>query len=121
MCPMTYMELLITETIVVIGPKNTDHSFSYILHYLKTCGKVPHWVQRVHVFMDNAGSTNKNEFMMAATIEVVQQNILNYFRISCMVAGHTKFAPDTARKVLVLKLCTTWFTQVFQAVSKSEH
>lgn len=44
--------------------------------------------------MDNAGSTNKNQYMMAATLEVVQQNILDYFRISFMVAGHTKFAPD---------------------------
>ena len=32
--------------------------------------------------------------MMAATMEVVQQNILDYFRISFMVAGHGKFAPD---------------------------
>ena len=44
--------------------------------------------------MDNTGSTNKNQFMMAATMEVVQQNIIDYFRISFMVAGHTKFAPD---------------------------
>ena len=78
-----------------VGPKNTDHSFAYLLHYLKSSGKVPSWVRRVHVFMDNAGSTNKNKYnMMAATMEVVQQNILDYFRISFMVAGHTKFAPD---------------------------
>ena len=32
--------------------------------------------------------------MMVATMEVVQQNILDYFRTSFMVAGHTKFAPD---------------------------
>ena len=32
--------------------------------------------------------------MMAATLEVVQLNIIDYFRIAFMVAGHTKFAPD---------------------------
>ena len=31
---------------------------------------------------------------MAAAFEIVQQNILKYFRISFMVAGYTKFAPD---------------------------
>ena len=45
--------------------------------------------------MGNAGSTNKNHYnMMAATLEVVQLNIIDYFRISFMVAGHTKFVPD---------------------------
>ena len=82
---------LLNET---VGPKNTDHSFSYLLHYLKSSGKFLSWVRRVHIFMDNAGSTNKNQFMMAATLEVLQQNILDYFRISFMVAGHTKFVPD---------------------------
>ena len=74
--------------------RKTLITVSYLLHYLKSSGNVPDWVRRVHVFMDNAGSTNKNQFMMAATMEVVQQNILDYFRISFMVAGHTKFAPD---------------------------
>ena len=64
------------------------------MHYLRSSGKVPSWVRRVHVFMDNAGSTNKNQHMMAATLEILQQNVLDYFRISFMVAGHTKFARD---------------------------
>lgn len=78
----------------LIGPKNTDHTFSYLLHYLKSSGKVPEWVKRVQIFMDNAGSTNKNKYLMAASLEVVQQGVLNFFRVSFMVAGHTKFAPD---------------------------
>lgn len=84
---MTYMDLW-------IGPKNTDHSISYLMHYLKSSGKVPSWIRRIHVFMDNACSTNKNQYMMAATLEILQQNILDYFRVSFMMAGHTKFAPD---------------------------
>lgn len=67
---------------------------SLILHYLKSTGKVPSWVQRVHIFMDNAGSTNKNQYMMASIFEIVQQSVVKYFRVSFMVAGHTKFAPD---------------------------
>ena len=43
---------LLNET---IGAKNTDHSFSYLLQYLKSSGKVPNWVKRVHVFMDKNG------------------------------------------------------------------
>ena len=76
-----------------VGPKNTDHTISYILHYIK-CEKVPSWVKRVHLFMDNAGSTNKNQYQMGAAMEIVQQNLLDFFRISFMVADHTKFDPD---------------------------
>ncbi len=42
------------------GPKNIDQTISYPMHYLKSSGKLPSWVQRVYVFMDNAGSTNIN-------------------------------------------------------------
>jgi len=44
--------------------------------------------------MDNAGSTNKNQYMMASIFEIVQQSVVKYFRVSFMVSGHTKFAPD---------------------------
>ena len=64
------------------------------MHYLKSSGKVPSWVQKVHIFMDNAGSVNKNQYMMAAALEIVQQGIMDSLRISFMIAGHTKFAPD---------------------------
>ncbi|MGJ8945938.1 hypothetical protein AB9K17_23905, partial [Salmonella enterica subsp. enterica serovar Kentucky] len=32
--------------------------------------------------------------MMAVRLEILQHNILDYFRISFIVAGQTKFAPD---------------------------
>ena len=51
---------LLNET---IGAKNTDHSFLYLL---QSSGKVPSWVKRVHVFMEN-------QYMMAAVFEIVQQ------------------------------------------------
>ena len=37
-----------------IGPKNTDHTVSYIFHYLRSTNNVPGWVKRVYLFLDNA-------------------------------------------------------------------
>ena len=76
-----------------VGPKNTDHTISYILHYIK-CEKVRSWVKRVHLFMDIVGSTNKNQYEMGAAMEIMQQNLVDLFHINFMVAGHTKFDPD---------------------------
>ena len=73
------------------GPKNTDHTISYIYHYLST---LPSWIRRVHLYLDNAGSTNKNAFMMAFCLEMVQHGKLELIRVSFMIAGHTKFSVD---------------------------
>jgi len=86
-----------------IGPKNTDHTVSYIFHYLKSTNKIPDWVKRVHLFLDNAGSTNKNQYLMGSVFEVVERGLFNYFRVSFMVAGHTKFAPDRLFALLAKK------------------
>lgn len=77
-----------------VGTKTADHTVSYILQYLKSTGAIPSWVNRLHVFLDNAGSINKNQFLMASCMELVQQRVLHYLRVSFMVPGHTKFAPD---------------------------
>ena len=61
-----------------VGTKTADHTISYILHYFKSVGKVPSWVTRFHVFLDNAGSTNKNQYLMSSCIELVQHRILQY-------------------------------------------
>ena len=82
---------LIPET---IGPKNTDHTLSYLTHYLHESGAVPNWVTHIHLFLDNACSTNKNCFMTAYCQEMVQQGVVNFFRLSFMIAGHTKFSVD---------------------------
>lgn len=37
---------------------------------------------------------NKNKYLMAAMYELLQQKVMDFFRISFMVAGHTKFVPD---------------------------
>ena len=46
------------------------------------------------IFMDNAGSTNKNWFTIAWALEMVQQRKFDFITISLMIAGHTKFSVD---------------------------
>lgn len=72
------------------GPKNTDHTMSYLTHFLCESGEVPSWVRKVH----NTSSTNKNCYTMGWANEMVQQGKFDFIRISFLIAGHTKFAPD---------------------------
>ena len=53
-----------------VGPKNTDHTIPYLIHHIMG---IPY----THIFLDNAGSTNKNCYMMSAAMEHVQQQILD--------------------------------------------
>ena len=73
-----------------VGPKTTDHTVSYITHYL---GTIPDWLRRIHLFLDNMCSTNKNFYLMAWAMELVQQGKVDFVRISFLLAGHTKFSP----------------------------
>ena len=76
-----------------IGPKNTDHMISYTMHYISNLPD-PDWVRRVHLFLDNTCSTNKNYYSMGWAQEMVQQGQLDFFRVSSLITGHTKFSPD---------------------------
>lgn len=58
------------------GPKNTDHTISYLTNFIST---LPVWVRRVHIFLDNTCSTNKNYFLMAWAHEMVLQDQLNFY------------------------------------------
>ena len=60
-----------------IDPKNTDHTISLLLYYIRYSGLVPHWVKRVSIFMDNAASTNKNRYLIGWALELVQHGIFN--------------------------------------------
>ena len=71
--------------------KNSDHTISYISHYLTT---IPLWIKRIHLFLDNAGSTNKNMYVMAWAMEMVQHHKFDVAWISFMITGHTKFSVD---------------------------
>ena len=77
-----------------VGPKNTDHTLSYMTHYLNKMADLPAWVRRIHIFLDNTVSTNKNRYTMSWASEMVQQDVFEFIRISFMIAGHTKFSPD---------------------------
>ena len=82
---------LMKELVQRISPKNTDHTVSYLTHYL---AGLPDFVRRVHLFLDNASSTNKNCFTMAWAMEMIQQGKLDFIRVSFMIPGHTKFVSD---------------------------
>lgn len=77
-----------------IGPKNSDHTVSILQHYIRHRGEIPTWVRRLCIFLDNATSTNKNRYIVAWAMELVQQRELDYIRIAFLITGHTKFAPD---------------------------
>lgn len=74
-----------------VGPKNTDHTISYLTDYID---HLPTWVQRIHIFLDNTSSTNKNCYMMSWAYEMVQHKRVDFLRISFLIAGHTKFSLD---------------------------
>lgn len=77
-----------------VGPKNSDHTVSILRHYIRNSGRVPNWIRRVCIFLDNATSTNKNRYVIGWAMELVQQKELDYIRIAFLITGHTKFAPD---------------------------
>ena len=77
-----------------IGPKNTDHTVSYLDQHITECTSQHPWIRRAIIFLDNATSTNKNRYLFGWGMEVVQQQKLDYIRFCFMVAGHTKFSPD---------------------------
>lgn len=47
---------------VTVDPKNTDHTVPFLTHYIRA---LPPWIKRVHIFLDNTSSTNKNFYTMA--------------------------------------------------------
>ena len=63
---------------------------SYLGNYIS---KLPPWIKHIHMFLDTASSTNKNFYLMAWAMEVVQQRKLDFIRVSFLLAGHTKFSP----------------------------
>ena len=77
-----------------IGPKNTDHTISFLDHYWQTVFHQHPWIRRLAIYLDNATSTNKNKYLFAWAMELVSSGRVDYIRVSFMLAGHTKFAPD---------------------------
>ena len=77
-----------------IGPKNTDHTISFLAHYWRTLSQQHPWIRRLAIFLDNATSTNKNKFLFSWAMEMVSNGEVEHIHISFMIARHTKFAPD---------------------------
>ena len=74
-----------------VGPKNTDHTVSYLTHFIS---QLPPWLRRIHLFLDNTSAINKNWYMMAWALEMLQHGKLDFLRLSFLIAGHTKFSLD---------------------------
>ena len=77
-----------------IGPKNTDHTLSFLSDYWSKFSAAYPWVRRLAIYLDNATSTNKNRYLFSWAMEMVNTRRIDHIHISFMVAGHTKFAPD---------------------------
>ena len=77
-----------------IGPKNTDHTISFLTHYWRTVSQQHPWIRRLAIFLDNATSTNKNKYLFSWAMEIVSREEVDHIHISFMIAGHTKFTPD---------------------------
>ena len=77
-----------------ISPKTTDHTISFLSQHVNKVTTDFPWIKRVCIFLDNAGSTNKNRYLFSWGMEVVTQHKLDHLRFCFVVAGHTKFAPD---------------------------
>ena len=77
-----------------IGPKNTDHTISFLMKYWSAVPVEHSWIHRLHIFLDNATSTNKNRYLFSWAMEMVSNGNVQHLHISFMIAGHTKFAPD---------------------------
>ncbi len=71
-----------------IGPKNTDHTVSYLEKKITDATDQHPWIRRVLLFLD------KNRYLFSWGMEMVEQRKVDYIRFCFMVAGHTKFAPD---------------------------
>ena len=67
-----------------VGPKNTDHTISYLTDFIS---KLPDWVYRIHLFLDNTSSTDKNHFPMVWACEMIQHTRLSFLRISFLICG----------------------------------
>lgn len=83
-----------------IGPKNTDHTVSFLTMYWRSISQQYPWLRRFAIFLDNATSTNKNRYLFAWAMEMVRNGELEHVHISFMIAGHTKFTPDRLFSVI---------------------
>ena len=90
-----------------IGPKNTDHTISFLNNYWLTVTHQYPWIRRLAIFLDNATSTNKNKYLFAWAMEMVHSGKVDFIHISFMLAGHTKFSPDRLFSVIGSSYKTT--------------
>ena len=74
------------------GTKNSNLTHNYFHHYFNKF--VPSWVRKIEVWLDNAGATNKNKYVMDYFWGLVDEEVFDDVHIRFMTPGHTKFPPD---------------------------
>ena len=62
--------------------------FYFIYSYFENV--LPAWIRRIEFFFDNAGKTNKNNFILIFLTEMIRINKFDSIMISFMIVGHTK-------------------------------
>lgn len=72
------------------GAKTSDHLITYLN---KVLAILPAWCVRLHVYGDNA-ATIKSKFLVAWAANSLVSGRLVDLKMSFMIPGHTKFAPD---------------------------
>ena len=76
---------------LAVGPKTTDHTISFLQHYIDT--HIDSWVRNLTFCLDNARIC-KNKYLLAWATELVDSGKYDSIRFIYMVVGHTKFEPD---------------------------
>lgn len=64
-------------------------------------------MRKLHIYLDNACSTNKNQYTLGWAGEMVEQGKFDIIRVSFLIAGHTKFSPD----ILYSKISQTFLRE----------
>ena len=64
-----------------IGPKNTDHTISFLNHYWATVSRQYPWMKRLAIFLDNATSTNKNRYLFSWAMEMVSSCEISHYPV----------------------------------------
>ncbi len=74
-----------------VGNKNADFTTTFLNDFVTR--HVPKWVRNIAVRMDNA-ATNLNQYVIGWAMALVLQQRFSSVRLTYMVPGHGKFAPD---------------------------
>ena len=82
-----------------VGPKNTDHTKTFLSQYLEKVTTDFPLIRCACIFLDNAVNTNKNRYLFSWAMGPLGLGTCRHAHfgplpIQLLVGGHTNFAPD---------------------------